>query len=317
MNKLTVSLFIGMFLFSIRSEATVCLGYYINSSSIGISNQWGNQGDNWSSVNMKGGISWPTGKGDSLYKSSNGVVAGNYATYSIALPKRVWVNGVPLDISVSGRTPFNTPLNQDYNAWLVNTVTEGCRSLQPGWNVVNDTLITGGNLNIILQGRGLPSGDYRVDLPYTLAWGTDPNQSEVERIKGTWSEINPANRTGVFNVSFIVMNKCDFLGGKDVVFKYGVLSPGEINGRKKEISGWINCLASADVSLSLSSKVIDLNNGVFAKIKIKDTNGNETEEINVKGNNLAEFKIESELNVHNRITEGEFSGSSILTLNYK
>lgn len=71
------------------------------------------------------------------------------------------------------------------------------------------------------------------------------------------------------------------------------------------------------MSLSLSSKVIDLNNSVFAKIKIKDTNGNETEEINVKGNNLTEFKIESELNVHNRIAEGELSGSSILTLNYR
>ena len=62
------------------------------------------------------------------------------------------MNGVPLDISVSGRPPFNIPLNQDYHAWLVNTVTEGCRGLQPGWNVVNDTGITGGNLNIILQG---------------------------------------------------------------------------------------------------------------------------------------------------------------------
>lgn len=82
-----------MFLFSIRSEATVCLGYFTNSSSIGVSNQWGNQGDNFSSVNMSGKIFWPTGKGDSLYKSPyGGVVAGNYSTYSIALPKRVWVN---------------------------------------------------------------------------------------------------------------------------------------------------------------------------------------------------------------------------------
>lgn len=300
-----------------RSEATVCLGYYTNSSGIGISNQWGNQGDNFSSVNMIGKVSWPTGGGSSLYKAPyNGVAPGNHATYSIALPKKVWVKGFPLDVSVSGKTPFNTPLNQDYNAWLVNTVTEGCRGLNPGWNVVNDTLITGGNVNIILQGRGLPSGKYDIDLPYTLAWGTDPNQSEVERIKGTWSEINPANRTGVFKVSFTVMNKCDFSGERDIAFKYGALSPGEINGKRKEVSRRINCLSSAEVSLSLSSKVIDLNNGVLAKIKIKDTNDNEIEKINVEGNNSAEFKVVSELNVHNRITEGEFSGSSVLIVNY-
>jgi hypothetical protein len=318
MNKLTVSLCIGMSFCSVQSEATVCLGYFNNPSSIGISNQWGNQGDNFSSVNMKGNISWPSGKGSSLYKAPyDGVVGGNYSTYSIALPKRVWVNGVPLDISVSGRTPFNTPLNQDYNAWLVNTVTEGCRSgLNSGWNVVNNTAITGGNLSIILQGRGLPSGNYNLELPYTLAWGTDPNQSETERIKGTWAEINPINRTGVFDVSFTVTNKCDFLGEKDIRFEYGALLPDEVNGRKKEVNRKVSCLSSAEVSLSLSSKVIDLNNGVLAKIKIKNMNGNEIEKINVKDNDFTEFKIESELNVYNKITEGEFSGNSILLVNY-
>ncbi len=318
MNKLIMLLLHWCVFFSMRSEATVCLGYFTNSSDIGVANQWGNQGDNFSSVNMNGRVSWPSGKGSTLYKAPyNGVTRGNYSTYSIALPKKVWVKGFPLDVSVSGKTPFNTPLNQDYNAWLVNTVTEGCRSgLKPGWNVVNDANITGGNVNIILQGRGLPSGNYKVDLPYTLAWGLDPNQSEVERIKGTWSEINPVNRTGVLEITFTVMNKCDFSGEKDIVFNYGVLSPGEINSKRKEVNRRMNCLSSAEVSLSLSSKVIDLNNGVLAKIKIKDINDNEIEKINVEGNNSAEFKIVSELNVHNRITEGEFSGSSVLIVNY-
>lgn len=317
MNKLTVLLLYWCVFFSMRSEATVCLGYFTNPSDIGVSNQWGNQGDNFSSVNMNGKISWPSGQGSSLYKAPyNGVVPGNYSTYSIALPKKVLASGIPLDVSISGKTPFNTPLNQDYNAWLINTVTEGCRGLNPGWNVVNDANITGGNVNILLQGQGLPSGDYVVDIPYTLAWGTDPNQSEIERLKGTWSEINPANGTGVFKVSFTVMNKCDFSGKKDIVFEYGVLSPSEINGKRKEVNGRISCLSSAEVSLSLSSKVIDLNNGVLAKIKIKDTNNNEIEKINVEGNNSAVFQIESELNVHNRITEGKFSGSSVLLVNY-
>lgn len=318
MNKLIILWYVVMICFSARVGATACIGYYTNPASVGILNQWGDQGDNFSLVDVKGYVSWPKGKGSSLFKSPvGGVPAGNWSTYSIALPKKVLVNnGGSLDVKVVGKMSFNTPLNQNYNAWLIHTVNEGCRGLNPGWNVVNDTNITGGNITIVLQGEGFPSGIYNVQIPYSLAWGTDPNQSEVERIKGTWAEINPSNRTGTFKVSFEVKNKCD-ISGQNVDFYYGTLTPDKINGNKKNKNLQLNCLSSAEVSLSLSPTIVDLKNGVIAKIKVKDMNDDEVKAININGGVAAVIKVESELEVVNAITEGGFSGSSVLSIKYK
>ncbi|ENA5974130.1 hypothetical protein ABGM23_004806 [Escherichia albertii] len=324
MKKTIVLLYLGMFFFPTQGE-TMCLGYYSDPASIGISSQWKEQGDNFSSANMKGTVSWPTGHAIALYKSSlistpgaHTGHTGNDTTYSIALPKKVLAKGVPLDVTVFGRIPFNTPLNRDYNAWLIHSVDEGCRKLpNPGWNVVNDTLISAGNVTILLQGQGLASGVYHVQLPYTIAWRTDRNQSESERVKGTWTEINPVNKTGFFDISFEVKNKCDISDGGNINFDYGSLTPGEINRRKKEVNRMVSCLSSTELSLSLSSSSVDLKNGTIAKIKVKDLNNNEIKVINVKDNHPTGFKVESELEVNNKITEGGFSGSSILYIKYR
>lgn len=318
MNKLIILLYAVVICFSARGEATACIGYYTNPASVGILNQWGEQGDNFSFVDVKGYVSWPKGKGISLFKSPvGGVPAGNWSTYSIALPKRVLVDkGGSLDVKVVGKMSFNTPLNQNYNAWLIHTVNEGCRGLNPGWNVVNDTNITGGNITIVLHGEGFSSGVYNVQIPYSLAWGTDPNQSEVERIKGTWAEINPANRTGTFKVSFEVKNKCD-ISGQNVDFYYGALTPDKINGNRKMKNLQLNCISSAEVSLSLSPTIVDLKNGVIAKIKVKDMNGDEVKSLNINGGVAVGIEVESELEAIDKITEGGFSGVSVLSVKYK
>lgn len=318
MNKLIILLCVVVFCFSTRGEATVCIGYYTSAASVGISNQWGSQGDNFSSVEVRGDISWPSGGYVALYKiPAGGVSLGHWSTYSIALPKRVFVKGVPLDVKVIGRMPFNTPLNQNYNAWLINTVSEGCRDRGlTGWNVVNNTWLSEGSLAIVLQGKGLPSGNYNVQLPYTLAWGADPAQSENDRVKGTWAEIDPVHGTGTFDVSFEVNNKCDISKYK-VDFDYGALVPDRINGNQKREKLQLNCISSTDVSLSLSPAIVDLRNGVVAKIKVKDVNNNEVKSINVKENIPVEIKVESELKVVNKITEGNFFGGGVLSVNYE
>ncbi|MCU6345184.1 hypothetical protein KSU16_24640 [Escherichia coli] len=321
MIRLIFRLYYGLFIFFIlatQGKATQCIGYFDNAFTIGASSQWGNQGDQFASVNMTGILSWPSGRGTSMYKAPHtGVPQGNWSTYSIALPKEVVVNGFPLTISVPGRTPFRTPLNPDYNAWLVNTVTEGCRALQSGWNAVSDAQISAGTIHILLQGQGLPSGIYNIQIPYTLAWGTDPNQSEAERVQGTWAEINPVNKTGMFDLSFEVKNKCDIPGENDINFDYGTLSADNVNGSKKETHRQMTCLTASDVSLSLSPAIVDLKNGVVAMIKIKDATGAETNKLKIGGNNIpVQFSVESELQSKGQIKAGEFSGSSILSFDY-
>lgn len=322
MKRIIFRLYYGLCVFFILTtpgKATQCIGYYDNAFTIGASSQWGNQGDQFASVNMTGTLSWPSGKGTSMYKApANGVPQGNWSTYSIALPKKILANGVPLIVTVPGQTPFSTPLNPDYSAWFVKTENEGCRGLNSGWNAVSDTRIRAGSIHILLQGQGLPSGIYNIQIPYTLAWGTDPGQSEAERVQGTWAEINPVNRTGTFDLSFEVKNKCDIPGGTDINFDFGTLSADRVNGSRKEVQRQMSCLTAATVSLSLSPAIVDLKNGVVAVIKVKDTKGTETNQLNIGGNNIpTPFTVESELQENGKIKAGKFSGSSVLTLNYQ
>lgn len=306
-----------MLFFVSSVNATQCIGYFSNAQSAGIVSHWGNKGDQFSSVNMVGGVSWPNGKAISMYKSPNEVKFGDHSTYTIALPKKVYIKNNTLDLSVLGRDPFNTPLNNGYNAWLVGTVREGCRALPPGWQLVNDTGVTAGSLSISLKGHGLPSGYYTVNIPYTLAWGTDPNQSEVARIRGTWAEINPANSTGAFDVSFEVKNKCDLSEASDIVFNYGGLSPDNVKGNKKEKRKVISCLNDSIITFSLSPSQVDLSNGIIANIKVKDMKGNEITTLSSVGNRTTQFNIESVLDTKGKVVAGEFSGSSVLTINYQ
>ncbi|HHT2664594.1 TPA: hypothetical protein ACTYSP_004264 [Citrobacter freundii] len=310
--------FVTFFVSSVN--ATQCLGYFTNPQDVGITNQWGDRGDQFSSVNMEGRISWPSGTGMAMYKSLRPIVPGNYSTYSIALPKKIIVKntGISLDVSVAGKVPFNIPMNYDYNAWLIGTIYEGCQGFNnDGWNLIANTGITGNNINVNLTGKGLPSGHYNIEVPYTLAWGTDPNQCEADRVRGTWAEIDPINSTGALIVSFIIENKCDVSGEQDIVFNYGSLSPDEIKGNKKEEHKFISCLADSTIELSLSPAQINLNNGVVANIFIKDSLGREIITLNSFKNKLSQFNIESILDVNGPVVAGKFYGSSILTLKYQ
>lgn len=323
MKRIIFRLYYGLCVFFILTtpgKATQCIGYYDNAFTIGTSSQWGKQGDQFASVNMRGSLFWPSGKGTSMYKApAQGVPQGDWTTYSIALPKKILAKGVPLIITVPGRTPFSTQLNPDYSAWLVKTANEGCRQgLNSSWSAVSDTGISAGSIQIILQGQGLPSGIYNIQIPYTLAWGTDPGQSEAERIQGAWAEINPVNRTGVFDLSFEVKNKCDTPGGTDINFDYGTLSADYVNGSRKEAQRQMSCLAATTVSLSISPAIVDLKNGVVAVIKVKDAKGIEIDQLNINGNNIpTTFTVESELQGKGKIRAGKFSGSSVLNVDYQ
>lgn len=313
--NLLLSLFCVFFMSSVN--ATECLGYFTNSQDIGISNQWGSRGDNFSKVNMRGSVSWPTNSGTAMYKSARALSPGNYATYSIALPKKIYKGKYTFNVSVKGKTPYPTPLFRNYNAWLIGTVYEGCRELSPGWNSVPGTGITGGQLDITLRGKGLPSGSYQVKIPYTLAWGTDPNESEYERFRGTWAEITPVNTTGYFLVEFRVENICDISGSHDITFNYGTLSPDDIKGKKRESRKQMSCNSTSDIVFSLSPKQVDLNNGVIANVKVKDSTGKEITRLNSVGNSPVSFNIESILDVRGQVVAGDFSGSSVLTITYQ
>ena len=313
--KKIICFFIFCFISSVN--ATQCIGYYTNSQTIGMVSQWGNKGEQFSSLNTKGTISWPKNSAQAMYKSPVGGVDSG-TTYSIALPKRVYVAGnIPLDLYVEGKTAFETPLNPNYQAWLVQTTSEGCGSLHGVWEQLNAVTIAAGQFNISLRGKGLPSGSYKVELPYTIAWGTDPKQSAEARVQGIWTEVNPTGKTGTFNIDFTVKNRCNLLDNQDITLNYGDLTPDVIQGNARKVSRELTCASTADVEISLSSRNVNLNNGSEADIKIKDSRGNEINKITVVGNTSEPFYVESTLNVNGHIVEGEFSGYSILTLSYK
>ncbi len=308
--------FFLLFLYIPLAEATQCIGYFLDGKSIGVSDQWGDRGDQFTRLDMDGNISWPSGNHSAWYKSQTSLDL-TPTTYSIALPKKVYLGTVPLDVSVPGKTAFDAPLSPKHNIYAIFDKQEGCRSF-PGWSKVDDTWLAGGAIRIKLQGTGLPSGNYQVRIPYTIAWGTDGNQSEAGRVQGTWSEVNPASSTtGEFFVSFEIKNNCDLLDYSDVNLNHGILTPPSIKGNIKKVSRQIKCLSATNVKISLSPKKLDFKNGVNASLKIKNGQGDEITELKSVGTVPVQFDVESTLDTNNTIVAGTFSGHSILSITYQ
>lgn len=302
------------------ANATKCIGYVLNNELV-VNSSWGKVGDQFSVVNMKGKASWPQKRCQTMYKSTPRVIpSGFHSTYSIALPKMVYAENIPLHISVlGGKRQVETPLNQEYSAWELGTKNEMCRGLPAGWNHINDALISPGNIDINISGKGVPSGHHKISIPYTIAWGLDPDQSESERLKGTWAEIKPGmdSLTGIFEVEFDVENKCDLLNNQNINLDYGALSLGTIDGNVKRVSRQVKCLSTTDIDITFTSKNVDLKNGIEAKLKVKDDSGNEITKLSSVGAVPKKFYVESLLNSGNNVVAGEFSGSSTLVITYQ
>lgn len=297
--------------------ATKCIGYYTSNNLI--TSNFGNVGDQFSIVNIKGDLSWATGHTRAYYKSS--IRHNNGVIYSIALPKKIKTigNNYYLNITVPGKTPYNISAAPSYNAWFVQTEVEKCRIFE-NWSDVPDTFIDGGNIKIQLEGTGLPSGSYSVRIPYTIGWGADTNESEGDRILGLWREVNPAvNRTGFFDVTFEVKNNCQQTGvNKNVIaINYGDLSLDKVNGAKKSENYTIFCHDPTTVKVVLMPEKVDLKENLSAELIIKNSQGDKKRILFVDGQNTTTINIESVLKTDGNILPGKFSGSSILSVKYE
>ncbi|HBC1707596.1 TPA: hypothetical protein ICA47_004376 [Escherichia coli] len=318
-NNLITLLCIGGGILSTEGKATSCIGYYKNFI-IPSTGDWKKVEDQFEKTKISGIVSWGSGKGTALYKGpKNGVPSGNYSTYSIALPKFVTLNDAKLSVSINNKTPHNVATNQNYFAWLIKTENDGCRQLRNDnvWFTIEGTRMSSGKITILLQGEGIKSGHYEFKLPYTISWGVDMHEAESERIQGPWKEIDPgSSTTGFFNISFDVDNSCN-LTDNVLNFNYGNIAANNVNKRKLGIQTKISCKRPAKLSLSLTPEIVDLKNGIVAKLRTVDTSGHNIKNIDVFPKTFSIFDVESVLEVRNKIQEGDFSGGAALTLTYQ
>lgn len=310
---------IGVFFLSTQGRATICIGYYKNlaTSSTG---DWKTVGDQFSRTKINGIASWGAGKGTSLYKGpKNGVPSGPYSTYSIALPNFITANDTKLNVSIVNEKPHKIATNPNYSSWLISTSHEGCRSLPQDntWYTIENTRMNAGKISVLLQGDGLQTGHYNLTLPYTIAWGVDSHETEIERTEGPWKEVDPAsNTTGVFQITFDVENNCN-LKNNELNIKYGDIAANDVNKREIKLQNGVFCKRDTKLSFSLTPETVDLKNGVVAKLKIVDYHNHNIKNLNASSNHLHMFNVVSELEVRNKIKEGDFSGVATLTLNYQ
>ncbi len=298
---------------------TYCVGHYIGNN-VGFTSSL--VGDQFNKLNVNTYGQWNSGLQVSQYKSTMRVdELMSKTAYSVAVPKKMKLTngGNELDVTLLGSDVITVPTNSDWQAVLVQTSEESCYDTGGVWEQ-RIAGIVGGKVDIRISGNGLPSGVYKVDIPYILAWGTSVNGSADSNFRDTWKAGNVGvnNVTGYFSISFSVKNKCDVLPVNTVLdLNHGIMTPYQVSGNKVISESFsLSCNIPTSVKFTFQPQNVELGNGVSSKLTLK-VSGKEYSDVSVPVSIYRDtLQITSTLQQKQDTPAGELHGSSILTVNY-
>lgn len=311
-RQLLLSLFFTSFYVKAN---TICVGYYVGNN-VGFTSYF--SGDQFNKLDLKTNGRWNGGSQASFYKSLR-YFAG-WSSYSVAVPKKISLSGfsAQLTLTLSGNV-ITIPTDNNWQAVFVHQDHEGCMVDTHGsWQQVRAG-IKAGQININLSGYGLPSGQYQLDVPYILAWGSSEDGNANRDFQETWKagNVEPSNVTGYFSIEFVVKNKCDITSkNNELVLKHGTMTPDIVSGNKvisKELS--LSCVAPTDVKFQFQPQRVELGNGVSSKLTLKISDREYSDNPVSATINSSKLKVISTLQGE-VVAAGELYGTSVLTVFY-
>lgn len=251
-------------------DGTICVGYYVGHN-VGFTNSF--EGDQFNRINIKSHGIWNGGSQMSNYKSLRTFYG--HSSYSIAVPKQVSLpdSSVQLTLTLTGKV-ITVPTDNRWQAVFILKDNWGCHKYTNGvWQQINAS-ITGGQVDIDLSGNGLPSGEYKLDVPYILAWGSSTDGDEDRDFLETWKAGNVGTRefTGYFSIGFTIKNKCEItsLINNKLELEHGTMTPDVVSGHRvtsKELS--LSCKTPSRVRFQFQPQKVDLGNGVSSRLTLK------------------------------------------------
>lgn len=301
--------------FYVKAE-TICVGHYIGNN-VGFSSY--QVGDAFNKLELISEGRWNGGSQNAYYKSLRNF--SGWSSYSVAVPKELSLPNSPvrLVLTLPGST-ITVPTNDNWQAVFVQQTHIGCaHDTHGGWQEIADTGITAGAVNLRISGVGLSSGQYALDVPYILAWGSSEDGDSGRDFQNTWKtgNVGTGNVTGYFHIEFKVNNKCDVISpNNELVLKHGEMTPDMVSGNKvasKELS--LSCLVPSSVKFQFQPQRVELGNGISSKLTLKISDKEHSE--NPVSSVIKNSKLKVVSTLAGKVgAAGELYGSSVLTILY-
>lgn len=305
-----------LFLFSSGANAnTVCVGHYVGNN-VGFTSTL--VGDQFNKLSVKTYGQWNGGGQLSFYKSTQSVAG--WTTYSVAVPKKVSLpnDAGELIINSPNNNVITVPTNDKWQAVFVQQIQEGCAFDTGGaWQEIMAG-IRPGSVDLNLSGRGLPSGSYRLDIPYVLAWGTSESGDAYRDFQNTWKagNVGVSNVTGYFSIEFVVKNRCEISSSNEIVLKHGIMKPSEVKENQvvsDEVS--VSCEIPTPVTFQFHPQKVELGNGVSSQLALDFLGRRYIDKTMPVIIHNDKFSVISTLNGQSDLA-GELYGTSVLTMLY-
>ena len=295
---------------------TICVGYYVGNN-VGFTHSF--VGDQFNRINIKSYGKWDGGSQMSNYKSL--YAFKGYSTYSVAVPKQVSLPGssVQITLTLTGNV-ITVPTDNKWQAVFILKDGWGCEKNTRGVWMPIYAAITAGQIGVNLSGKGLPSGQYQLDVPYILAWGSSKDGNETRDFQETWKAGNVGTRefTGYFSLKFTIKNKCEItsLINNKLELEHGTMTPDEVSGHRvtsKELS--LSCKTPSRVKFQFQPQKVDLGNGISSRLTL-NISGTEYSDNPVSAViDNSKLKVISTLQGKSDVA-GELYGVSVLTVLY-